>query len=941
MRPLYFVPLGTDFIDETAAFILRDGRPLHRIAVVFPGKRPALYLRRRLAELLNKPFYAPAFFSMEAFIDHTASGTHPDFTDVEYHDAIWLLYKAILSIDSGPFREDGFDRFYYWGRHLFSFIDQMDTENIPDERLRALEKNAEVGYDVPESVNDLLLNISLLRRRFHAVLERERVFTRGSKYLAALKGMESFDPGQFDHIYFVGFFGLTGVEKAITRSLWERGLSTMLFEGDPGDWPILEQTVSFFGAEVERIDAKKGPLQEVALYSGLDTHGEVLKVFDILTGADQGKTAIILPRSEALLPLLTFAVDHVDTPYNISLGYPLMRTPVFDLIFNLVESRMTQRGSDLYPARTYLRVVLHPFVKNLTVDENLRTVLTTLERLLTGEVPGSPVAGKAYVTLDEMERAARDYFEKKDGRSGLPAGALAPLKEIHRRFFSSFDRVRTLHAYAEEIEETLDFVLAHTPVRSYVLSGEIFTRTFELLDRIKGMRFSKEVFGKEEKENRRILGDFILQFLKSATLPFETRPVEPLEILGVLESRSVRFDTVIMLDVNEGVMPQPRKVDPLVPIGVYDKLGIPSPEYNEEIYRYYFRRLVGSARNVHLLYIDAEDKPRSRYIEQIIWEKEKEGKTLDIVKVRSASLPIRLRPRDQVPGIRKTEEVWRRLTEATYSPSCLDDYLRCPVSFYFRRLLGFEERREVTEDVDARERGEIIHRILLDTFTIYKDREIGPSLAGAMAVTLADVVKREFLHRVITGEFYLFERLASFKLEAFIRKNVGEAAMPFMVKYLEKSFEATLPVNGLSVRFKGRIDRIDYSPSTDEYTIIDYKTGGGRQYPGTVVSRVDFGSIEYIHRYIPTFQLPLYIHCFRETLENPFQKVNGKVIFLKNNQEEPLFKRDDPEERAMVQEKYMEGVATVLRDILDPGKAFRPFDDLSCSTCAFRLLCHV
>ena len=939
MRPIYSVPIGADFIDELADFILRDGRRLDNTAVVFPGKRPALYLRRRLAEKLGRPFYAPGFFSIETFIDYIVKASHPDFVDLEYNDAIWILYQTIESIEQfrfHPFREKGFDRFYYWGQHLFSFIDQIDTENVPDIKLHSLEKNAELGYDVPDSINGLLRNVSLLRNRFHSMLEEEHLFTRGYKYLCARDALDHFDLHEFQHIYFAGLFGLTGVEKEITKHFWEQGLGDILLEGDSEDWPVLARLVSYFGSDVEKIPSHVEPPARIRFYSGFDTHAEVLKTSRILEQTTSRKTAVVLPLSEALFPLLTFAVDRVDTRYNISLGYPLHRTPVFDLISNVINSQTMKRDRGYYPAQAYLKVMLHPFIKNLTLHKDLRLLLLDLKGLLTGEAPRSIVAGRAFITLDEMERAVRLMgADEKPGESG------EALCRIHDLLFRSFENAGTIWDYTVSLEQILDFVLRNTPVRSYVLSGEIFTRTFELLSKAREARFSREVFRRNEKENRQTLCDFLLQFLKSATLPFETRPVEPLEILGVLESRNIRFDTVIMLDVNEGVMPEQKKIDPLVPIGIYDKLGIPSPEHNEEIYRYYFYRLINSAKDVHLIYIDAEDRPRSRYIEQIIWAIEKEKRALDVVEVDSASLRIRLAPGSPLPEIEKSDEVYNALLGQTYSSSHIDDYIRCPLSFYFKHLLKFQEKREVSEDIDVMDRGKIIHQILFHTFLPYKEREIEPSMYDSILITMKDALETEFKHRVITGEFYLFKKLAAFKLESFLKGNVRDTPKRFVVKYLEQPFETNLATGSHSMKFKGRIDRVDYSPDGDEYTILDYKTGGRKEYLRRALARVDFGSVADIHRYVPTFQLPLYVYLLSQNSDCPQGGVNAKLVFLKTNGEESLFGGSNAEEREAMQERYMEGIRIVLADILDRSKPFKPFDDLACSTCRFNLLCHV
>jgi hypothetical protein len=194
-------------------------------------------------------------------------------------------------------------------------------------------------------------------------------------------------------------------------------------------------------------------------------------------------------------------------------------------------------------------------------------------------------------------------------------------RKIHDTFFRSFEAAGTLSEYCQLLGNLLEFILRHTPLRSFILSGEIFRELYGGLEKLKNTLFGTSFLHNNDGENRRIICDFIREHLKSIRIPFETKPVEDLEIIGVLESRNIAFDTVIMLDVNEGIIPQAKKINPLIPLGIYDILGIPSTEFNEEIFRYYFYRLIRSARHVHLIYTDSEEMPRSRYIEQLIWNK--------------------------------------------------------------------------------------------------------------------------------------------------------------------------------------------------------------------------------------------------------------------------------------------------------------------------------
>ena len=573
--------------------------------------------------------------------------------------------------------------------------------------------------------------------------------------------------------------------------------------------------------------------------------------------------------------------------------------------------------------------MLHPFIKNLDIEGNIRSILAMLESSLSENVLENPVGNKPFITIAEMETI---LFKN---------GADPGFQNIHHIFFNNFKEINTLYDYTELLGNLLEFILHHTPLRSYILSGEIFREIYEALETLKNSRFSRTVLDNNDTENRRIICDLIIQHLKSINLPFETKPIEDLEVIGVLESRNIAFDTVIMLDVNESIMPQAKKINPLIPLGIYDILGIPSPEYNEEIFRYYFYRLIRSAHNVHLLYIDSEDKPRSRYIEQLIWEKEQAARTVGAIVVDKNTYKINVHLQSIPPSIEKTEQISGILKEKVFSPSAIDDYVTCPVLFYFRQVLKFEEKKIAGDDIEAADRGKIIHSILHETFDDYLNEEISQSLYKEIVLKMRTVIENQFATKETSGEYYLFKKLAAFKLESFLKINVCETGHPFIIKDLESRIEGIMNIGDHTVKIKGIIDRVDYFPHNNTYVIADYKTGGAKQYPRSALRQVDFRSIEAIHTHINSFQLPLYVHLFMGRSEIPLTDINAKLILLKNNIEEDLFAGYGLDEKESAFALYLEGVRTVFKDLFDPAQPFAPFDNESCPECTFKNLCHV
>jgi hypothetical protein len=940
MSLLRIIPFGTDLIDEVAAIVQEDAAAGIDPVIVFPGKRPSIYLKARLAEASGgKAFFPPRCFSLDELIDHLARRRNPGFTVIDHADAVWLVFGLICSLkafDHHVFSGKGFGDFFHWGRYLVTFIDRLDMEGIDNDALINIERNASIGYDVPQSVNELLSNISLLRTEFHRLLHENGWFTRGTQHIAAVEETRDGPPEDLGTVVFAGLFGLTGGERQVIRSFWDSGRATVVLSGSPEDWSILKDLVSYLKAIVEYKANPFAASPSIHLHAGQDTHAEVLEAYRILEEGARKKTAIVLPVADPLFPLLNFVVDRTDLRCNISLGHPVDRTALFDLIRHILNARMEKRPDGQYPAEKYLAVVLHPFVKNLDPESGLRGLLLHIERALSGEAGQSAIAGNPLISLAEVEAEAASWTPP-------PGKTVAPeaLSEVHRLLFRNFEGVSTISEVATGLEEALEAIILKTPVHSYVLSGTIFESFLGALASLKSALFSSDRLSADPALNTRALCDITLDYLGKGTLPFDTHPVEELEVIGMLESRSLSFDRVIILDVNEGVLPGPREVNPVVPLGVFETLGIPPPEFTEAIYRYNFYRLVGSAREVHLVYRASDDRPRSRYVEELLWKEEKAQGRLNVMPVRQTVLPVNLKRDKLPPVIEKTDATMRALKTKRLSPSAVDTYIRCPLLYYFTRLIGLEERRTFSGDIEATDRGTIIHGILHETFRPFLGFPLVKDMENEVRKNLDNALKSHFKNSPGSGEFYLFQRIAAYKLDSFLRRHLKTLSEPVIIAHLEERFRADVKIKGDAVTLFGRIDRVDRSTVSGRYTVIDYKTGTVRQYPSRIMQRADFGDIKSIHDHVPSFQLPIYMHIFSTQESVPLDSMDAELILLGSNGEDTFYKSKNELENKHLLDAYTQGIETVLSHMFDPNEPFSAFDTSRCMDCPARNLCHM
>ena len=349
----------------------------------------------------------------------------------------------------------------------------------------------------------------------------------------------------------------------------------------------------------------------------------------------------------------------------------------------------------------------------------------------------------------------------------------------------------------------------------------------------------------------------IRRMLKTLHIPFNGEPLAGLQLLGILETRTLDFDNVIILSMNEGVLPRSSAIPSFIPQNLRFGFGLPTPDHQDSIYAYYFYRLIQRASNVVLVYDSStgglRTGERSRFMHQLYYE------LPGGVKEINPSYPVTLlRPAPII--VEKKGEVADALLlyaeggRKILSPSALNEFLNCSLRFYFHHIAGLPQPEEVTEDIDARIFGNLLHKamqILYGRFwiiLIMTKEQLEDILKKDDVIN--DALDRSF-HEVLFGNG---EGSSSRKIEGFnlivrqiIRSyihnliNADAGGGAFSIADLEKHVETTIPVNtadnSLSVRIGGTIDRIDLFEG--HFRIIDYKTGIVKSSFNTVSSLFD------------------------------------------------------------------------------------------------------
>jgi len=423
-------------------------------------------------------------------------------------------------------------------------------------------------------------------------------------------------------------------------------------------------------------------------------------------------------------------------------------------------------------------------------------------------------------------------------------------------------------------------------------------------------------------------------------VPFLGTPLKGIQVLGLLETRCLKFKQVYILDVNEGILPGVGRNESLLPAAIRRHLGLPTWKDHEKLQSDDFHALVEGADEVHLFFSEWKDSEKSRLAEELIWREQREKGDLQIDNLHQVHFIAdftQTGPRE-VP---KTDPVVDFLHHhLRYSASSLDEYLACPLRFYYHRVLKLEPKERSAEMLEAGRRGDLIHAILRDFFSRSIDRPLkfGPDDFMEMR-QLIDKAFRDRYGEILPGGIHLVRRQVATRMEDLLHYQQREPCAGDRVLECELTIDASLELDsGLVLKAGGRLDRVDRRQA--RYRILDYKTGSSAAVPK--FKSFHGSDREQWPRTLKSVQLPFYVLLFLAyrprlqlaEVDSALLMLGGKII-----KEEALWK--EQEDREEVMRAYRHGITVLAGEIRNPQMPFvpTPRPRENCPGCDYRVMC--
>ena len=946
-------------VEAVAALLRPDGRDYSRHWVVFPEKRPGIYLRKALARREGSGFIPPVIVSMDGFVDRAyGERLGLEGRPLDVLDAVALLFDIHTSAPErmGGARFLSADSFFPLGVKLFGDLEEVLAAEAGPDDLRSLDRWAEGG--LPRETRDRLQSLSYFHERFYAVVREHGFSTPASRFREVADGLRPSLFADLDSLVFAGFFSLTRTEVRLFRTLMDWKKVRLLFLKGRGLETVLD-ALGVSDPAFKRSLAAPDPLPPVELVRSPDTHGQVFALNALLRDRLEGggpvdeRQVVVLPAAETLFPLYQQALSALPPDaFNISLGYPLARTPVASFFDDLLELVISADEEGRLYAPSYLRFALHPYTKNIFFPGPARR--TDLTRILFHAIEEEMTArrGRAFWSAEEIEtdEGIREAVQEKTRNlDGVPDVAIffEHLRNIHARTLGLFAGVRDVGDFAVRLTGVLDFIYANSTARLHHLFHPYAEAFMDRLDAL-----SRSLFRSLTFTEPRSYYELFRRVVASGSVPFYGTPLRGLQVLGFWETRGIRFDDVTILDMNEDVLPAARRADSLLPVAVRRELGLPTYRDVERRAEYFLDTLVKGGSRVRLLFVENPERERSRFAEKLLWEKEKtEGRRSTDAHVGTVEYRVALRTRTP-SAARKTPGVVRLLDHFAFSATALDAYLACPLRFYHAYVLRLREKEESGEGTERKDIGTFVHSVLEEYFRPFVGRDLRASALSAEGIaTLVDRRFSELYGPHPSGSAYLMGHQARRHLGEFISghqvplvRRLEEAGESLRLLSVERQVETAFRAGGREYRLSARMDRTEKRGC--RVIVLDYKTGANEKYLG-----IRFGDLRPDDRgtwgpAVASLQIPLYMLICSRVEGLPPEEVHGRILLLGKSRLGPdiefsPFDEEDPDMRSGQVGAIEDVLGRLLAEIVDPDAPFDPAlaRPGACDDCPYTVLC--
>jgi hypothetical protein len=960
------------FLEKIAQSLYSEfGNTLNRHCLVFPNRRAGLYFLKYLTNRIEKPVWIPFILTInELFRSFSSLQTAGN------EILLFELYKVYRKLSP---KAESFDDFYFWGDILLNDFDDvdkylvnasllfrnvLDIKNI-DQQFGGLSdgqieiiRRFWVNFNPEKPTKEKSGFISIwsvlndLYTGFRSSLRIQNLAYEGMIFreTAEKTDMEFLSGTDWDMVHFIGLNALNECEKSImtrfkntgkARYYWDFDNSFIsggklnsagfflrenlkIFGNDmPSDWSF--DTMLSAGAPHvrRRVIDTSSDVAQVKLIS------ELIQELPDLNAVNAHHTAVVLADESLLMPVLTSLPENIGD-INITMGYPLKQTLVYSLVRHLMDLQRTStnmNGLIRFDYRDVISILKHPLMSGLLSDPD-KEIINEIIKTNQIWIPSERFAKTNFLCRVFKKPVTpallSDYFKDilsliaLNDENNLNGSDEKPVQKSIRNEFI-YRVVISINRLEKIVNDTDISFTADTYIR--------------ILDRM----------------------------LRIQSVPFSGEPLSGIQIMGILETRALDFKNLLILSVNEGVLPAVSAGSSFIPYSLREAFNLPSVNHQESIYAYHFYRLLQRAENVTFTYNSNSEGLRSGEMSRFLIQMKYE----ELLKPDFYNLNFEIKTHGSIgERIERSDDHLLQLKQLflekergrIISPSAINIWLNCRMKFYYRYVSRLKEPEKVVSEIDPGMLGNILHDMLKRLYDDFR----GQILTRAVVDSLIE--DKQLLTRVtneaINEKFIKGKDSPTVGNELIVRDvlttylvrilQADKSIAPITILNLEDSFSFRISIssNGSQIEpmLGGKVDRVDMVNGLTR--IVDYKTGTVAE---SVNSIDDLFAEDRKKETDGWLQTLLYCEAYlannTSTILYPsvykIRKLTGGLLAdrlkMKNGGKSEMLVDD----YKIVRDQFLNGLKEILSKIFSSDEPFTMTGDIrnKCSYCPYRALC--
>ncbi len=865
------------FLSQIARHYYKDVLE-NKLCFIFPNRRSLVFFRKSLSDIMYEDFQNTASTAKATFVPdmYTINDFFYSLTDSIASDNLSLLLELYEVYKEKNIKAESLDLFLSWASMLISDFNEIDKylvnakhlftniydykemvqdydflDEVQKEAIRRFIKNFDTmqrGDESKEGIKEGFINLwHILYDLYLSFKKRLRLKSMSYAGMVYRELAERFksesaidivgDKFGTKHFVFIGFNALTTSEKVLMKSLYKAKLAEFCWDYSSELIKDVKNRSSFFMQEniaqlpqAFPIDSDEAlPVPNIRVIESPSSIGQAKllplifqEIADNYSDGDISKianlelenlsTAIVLPDEKLLNPVINSIPEEIEE-INITMGYDFFSSESYLLLISAINLQLNIRYKEdecYFYHRDFKSLLSNSLIKNYIGDEGL------LKEIL--------AINKYYISRKEL--ADFSVLDK----------IFTPV--ITNKSLASESQIDDLQGYLQEILSLVSQSLSD----SVQLKKEL---PFTVL--------AYSTLNKLRMKSLAILPVTYLSILRSAlstlSVHFRGEPLAGLQIMGPLEMRALDFNNLIILSCNENIFPRKNVANSFIPASLRKAFYMPTYEYQDAVWAYYFYRMIQRAKNVWLVYdsreIALQSGEESRYIKQLQY----------LYKLALDRRVLIAKPSlfENEDILVKPENYHKLLEDNRLSASAIQNYLTCSLKFYYANLLHLSGQDEVVESADASIIGSVYHNTMYSLYSSpdamsmnYNIKNLAKDIKNARLEPLKyiertyikDLLSRELdIKKVIERE--LLSELKTLELEGrnlvirdivleYVKQTLRSDDRSLEERKLDRfriiglEFSKEFNIDGL--RFIGYIDRLDSFDETS-IRILDYKTG--------------------------------------------------------------------------------------------------------------------